>query len=125
MKESPLMLTPMEATALASAVASGSLGLVIGLRINEIRGLGHVHGTWTELHPRELAEQIRTGRLAFKNLDEATQAVVLAEMARAANGLSAAESAAFLALDGVAGRFTATAPRAAHPSAQLEYRKAA
>lgn len=119
------MLTPIEATALASAVASGSLGFIVGLRVNEIRGLGWLHGTWTEVHPRELVEQIRTGRLRLKDLDEATRAVVLAEMARAANGLSADESARFLALDGIAGRFTHTAPPANHPNAVHEYRKAA
>lgn len=119
------MLTPIEATALASAVTSGSLGLLIGLRVNEIRGVGWLHGTWTEVHPRELVEQIRTGQLKLKNLDKATRAVVLAEMARAANGLTAGESAQFLALDGVNGRFVHTTPPANHPQAAHEYRKAA
>lgn len=119
------MLTPIEATALASAMASGSLGFFVGLRVNEIRGLGWLHGTWTELHPRELAEQIRTGRLSIGALDAKTRAVVLAEMAREANGLTAAESAQFLALDGAAGRFRHVAPPDGHPSAEFEYRKAA
>jgi hypothetical protein len=119
------MLTPIEATTLASAVTSGSLGFVIGLRANEIRGLGWLHGTWTEVHPRELAERIRTGQLQLKNLDKCTRAVVVAEMARQANGLSAAESAQFLALDGVADRFRTIAPPAGHPSAAYDYRKAA
>ncbi|WP_034268268.1 hypothetical protein [Actinospica robiniae] len=119
------MLTPIEATAIASAVTSGSLGFVIGLRANDIRGIGYLHGTWTEVHPRELAEQIRTGQLKAKNLDKRTRAVVLAEMARQANGITAAESAEFLALDGIAGRFTHVTPPAAHPCAEYEYRKAA
>ena len=119
------MLTPIETVALASAVSSGTLGLVIGLRINEIRGVGWLHGTWTEIHPRELAEQIRTGALKAKNLDKRTRAVVLAEMARQANGLTADESAQFLALDGASGRFTHIAPPAGHPSAARDYRKAA
>jgi hypothetical protein len=119
------MLTPIEVTALASAVTSGSLGFVVGLRVNEIRGVGWLHGTWTELHPRELAEKIRTGQLQMKNLDKATQAVVLGEMARAANGLTAAESAEFLALDGVSGRFVDMAPPENHPHAAYDYRKAA
>ena len=76
------MLTPIEATAIASAVTSGTLGFVVGLRANEIRGIGWLHGTWTEVHPRELAEQIHTGQLKLKNLDKRTRAVVLAEMAR-------------------------------------------
>lgn len=117
------MLTPIEVTALASAVASGTAGFVVGFRINEIRGVGWLHGTWTEVHPRELAEQIRTGTLKLKNLDKRTQAIVLAEMSRAANGLSEAESAQFLALGGADGRFRHTAPPAGHPSAQFEYRK--
>lgn len=119
------MLTSIETVALASAVSSGTLGLVIGLRINEIRGVGWLHGTWTELHPRELAEQIRTGQLKVKNLDKRTRAVVLAEMARQANGLTPDESAQFLALDGAAGRFTHVAPPTSHPSALYDYRKAA
>jgi hypothetical protein len=119
------MLTPIEATAIASAVTSGSLGFVIGLRANDIRGIGYLHGTWTEVHPRELAEQIRTGQLKVKNLDKRTRAVVLAEMARQANGLTAAESAHFLAQGGIAGRFAHVAPPAGHPSADFEYRKAA
>lgn len=119
------MLTPIELTALSSAVASGSIGFFIGLRANEIRGLGWLHGTWTEVHPRELAEQIRTGRLDIKALDAKTRAVVLAEMARSANGLTASESAQFLALDGATGRFLHIAPPAGHPSAAHDYRKAA
>lgn len=119
------MLTPIETVALASAVSSGTLGLVIGLRINEIRGVGWLHGTWTEVHPRELAEQIRTGQLEVKNLDKLTRALVLAEMARQANGLTADESAQFLALDGASGRFRHIAPPAGHPSADYDYRKAA
>ena len=119
------MLTPIELTALSTSVASGSLGFLVGLRVNEIRGLGWLHGTWTEVHPRELAEQIRTGRLELKALDAKTRTVVLAEMARAANGLTAGESAEFLALDGAADRFRTIAPPAGHPSADHDYRKAA
>ena len=119
------MLTPIEVTALASAVASGTAGFVVGFRINEIRGVGWLHGTWTEVHPRELAEQIRTGRLKLKNLDARTRTVVLNEMARQANGLTADESAEFLALDGAADRFRHIAPPAGHPSADYDYRKAA
>jgi hypothetical protein len=119
------MLTPIELTALSSAVASGTVGFLVGLRANEIRGIGWLHGTWTEVHPRELAEQIRTGRLDVNALDTKTRAVVLAEMARQANGLTAAESAQFLALDGAADRFTRIAPPAGHPSADYDYRKAA
>ena len=119
------MLTMLEATALASAVGSGSIGFLVGLRINDIRGIGHLHGTWTEVHPRDLAEQIRTGQLKVKNLDKRTRAVVLAEMARQANGLTADESAQFLALDGAAGRFRHIAPPAGNPSASHDYRKAA
>lgn len=119
------MLTPIEATAIATAATSGSLGFIVGLRANDIRGLGWIHSTWTELHPRELAEQIRTGQIKLKNLDARTRAVVLAEMARQTNGITAGESAEFLALDGIAGRFRHTAPPAAHPSAEFEYRKAA
>lgn len=117
------MLTPIEVTALAAAVTSGAAGFVVGFRINEIRGAGWLHGTWTETHPRELAEQIRTGLLDLKALDKRTQAVVLAEMARTANGLTTAESAQFLALDGFADRFRHVAPPAGHPSAQFDYRK--
>ena len=119
------MLTPLEVTALSSAAVSGTAGFVIGFRINQICGLGWLHGTWTEIHPRELAEQIRTGQLKVKNLDKRTRAVVLAEMSRAAHGLTASQSAEFLALNGVAGRFVHTTPPAGHPSANHEYRKAA
>ena len=119
-----MMLTPMEVTSLSSAAVSGFAGFLVGFRVNEIRGLGWLHGTWTEVHPRELAEQIRTGLIDFNALDAKTQTMVLAEMARAANGLSAAESAQFLALDGVSGRFVRTAPPAAHPDAVHDYRKA-
>lgn len=119
------MLTPIEVTALASAVTSGTAGFLIGLRANEIRGLGWLHGTWTEVHPRELAERIRTGQLDIKALDAKTSAVVLAEMARTANGLTPGESADFLALDGASGRFRHAAPPAGHPSASRDYRKAA
>lgn len=119
------MLTPIEATAIATAVTAGPLGFIVGLRANDIRGIGWLHGTWTEVHPRDLAEQIRTGQLKLKNFDKRTRAVVLAEMARAANGITAAESAQFLALDGVADRYVHVAPPAAHPSASYDYRKAA
>lgn len=117
------MLTPLEVTALSSAVVSGTAGFAVGFRINEIRGLGWLHGTWTELHPRVLAEQIRTGQIKLTSLDKRTQTVVLAEMARQANGLTAAESADFLALDGVTGRFTHMAPPTNHPDYAHDYRK--
>lgn len=119
------MLTPIEVTALSSAVVSGTAGFLVGFRINEIRGLGWLHGTWTEVHPRELAERIRTGQLKMRNLDAATRAVVLAEMARAANGLTTGESAEFLALDGVSGRFAHIAPPTSHPDHAHDYRKQA
>ena len=119
------MLTPIEVTALSSAVVSGTAGFVVGFRINEIRGLGWLHGTWTEVHPRELAEQIRTGQLTLASLDKRTRAVVLAEMARQANGLTSAESAEFLALDGVSGRFAHIAPPTNHPDYAHDYRKQA
>ena len=76
-----------------------------------------------ELHPRTLAEQIRTGQIKLTSLDKRTQAVVLAEMARQANGLTAEDSADFLALDGVTGRFVHMAPPTNHPDAIHDYRK--
>lgn len=119
------MLTPLEVTALSSALVSGTAGFAVGFRINEIRGLGWLHGTWTEVHPRELAAQIRTGGLKMRDLDRRTRAVVLAEMARQANGLTAAESAEFLALNGVSGRFAHMAPPENHPDYAHDYRKQA
>jgi hypothetical protein len=44
-------------------------------------------------------------------------------MARAANGLTAEESAEFLALNGVTGRFVHMAPPTNHPDYAHDYRK--
>lgn len=90
------------ATGLSAAFAGGvGTGLIIGLRVIGTR----LSVAWTEVHPREIAADVQAGRIKWRELAPESQRLVLAEMARMANGLTAAESAEFLAVTGVADRF--------------------
>jgi len=61
--------------------------------------------TWTERHPREIAEQIRDGSLKITGLTEHTRRLVVDELARMGNGLPVEASAEFLTLNGIEGRY--------------------
>ncbi|HVT68879.1 MAG TPA: hypothetical protein VHF26_14100 [Trebonia sp.] len=96
---------------LAAGLGGTFTGFFVGLRVCGPR----INTCWTERHPRALAEDIRAGRLTMDALGEDTRRLVLAEMARAANGLTLDQSAQFLALNGVNDRFVRSGePRWAH-----------
>lgn len=90
-----------ELVALASGLGGTSLGFVLGLRVCGPK----LQICYTERHPRDLATEVHSGRRKLSTLTPASQRLVIAELARMANGLSAAQSAEFLAVTGVENRF--------------------
>jgi hypothetical protein len=90
-----------ELVALASGLGGASLGFVLGLRVCGPK----LQITYTERHPRDLAQEVRDGRRSLTSLTPASRRLVLTELARMANGLTNEQCAEFLALDGVADRF--------------------
>jgi hypothetical protein len=92
-----------ELAALASGCGGLLTGFVIGLRVCGPK----VQICWTERHPRAIAEEIRTGQTTLSQLTKHSRRLVAAEIARANNGLSLEESAAFIAPTGVGDRFAA------------------
>lgn len=90
-----------ELVTLAGSVGGATASFLLGLRVCGPR----LQTTWTERHPREIAEQIRDGSLKLSGLTGHTRRLVLAELARMANGLPLEASAPFLALDGIEGRY--------------------
>jgi hypothetical protein len=90
-----------ELVALASGLGGALTGFWLGVRVCGPK----LQIGWTERHPREIAGDIRAGRLKLADLTDDSKRFVLAEMARMGNGLSAAESAQFLALTGVQNRY--------------------
>lgn len=91
----------VELVALASGLGGSSLGFVLGLRVCGPK----LQICYTERHPRDLADEVRSGRRTLTSLTPASQRLVLAELARMANGLTSAQSAEFLAVTGVGNRF--------------------
>jgi hypothetical protein len=91
----------IELIALASGLGGVMTGFVVGLRVCGPK----LQITWTERHPREVIADIRAGRLKLNELTDDSKRLVLAEVARIANGLTPAESAQFLELSGVQNRF--------------------
>ena len=90
-----------ELVTLVGSVGGAMASFLLGLRVCGPR----LQTTWTERHPREIAEQIRDGGLKLSELTEHTRRLVVAELARMGNGLPVEASAAFLALDGIEGRY--------------------
>lgn len=90
-----------ELVTLAGSVGGCMASFILGLRVCGPR----LQTTWTERHPREIAEQIRDGGLKLTELTEHTRRLVVAELARMGNGLPVEASAQFLALDGIGGRY--------------------
>ncbi len=90
-----------ELVALASGMGGTLTGFWLGVRVCGPK----LQLTWTERHPREVVADLRAGRVKFSELTEDSRRLVLSEMARMNNGLSAAESAQYLALTGVQNRF--------------------
>jgi hypothetical protein len=86
---------------LAAGLGGTFTGFFLGLRVCGPR----INTCWTERHPRDLAEDLHAGRLNERALTEDTRRLVLAEMARAANGLTLEQSAQYLTLTGVQDRF--------------------
>ena len=91
----------VELVALASGLGGTSLGFVLGLRVCGPK----LQICYTERHPRELVEEIRTGRRTLSSLTPASQRLVIAEMSRLSNGLTMEQSAEFLAITGLGNRF--------------------
>lgn len=85
----------------APALAGGLAGFVLGLRVCGPKlDIG-----WTERHPREIAEEIASGRRAISSLTPRAQRIVLGELARMRNGLSVEDSNQFVTLIGIGSRF--------------------
>jgi hypothetical protein len=108
----------MELVALGSGIAGaltgGGLAFVLGLRVCGPR----IQIEWTERHPREIAEEIRSGKSSMRQLTPRSQRLVLAELARMGNGLPLEASAEFITPTGVGGRFVGqNEPRWAHRTA--------
>ncbi|MGH3626593.1 MAG: hypothetical protein ACRDRL_04015, partial [Sciscionella sp.] len=76
-------------------------GFFLGLRVCGPR----INICWTERHPREIAEDIRTGATTMTQLTEHSRRLVLAELARMGNGLALEHSAQFITPTGVQDRF--------------------
>jgi hypothetical protein len=90
-----------ELLTLATGVGSSLASFFVGLRVCGPR----LQICWTERHPREIAEEIRTGQTTMSQLTEHSRRLVLAELARMNNGLSLEQSAEFITVTGVDGRF--------------------
>ena len=90
-----------ELIALATGVSGAVSGFLLGLRVCGPR----LQITWTERHPREIAEQVRDGQVKLSQLTEHSRRLVVDELARMGNGLPIAASADFLALTGIEGRY--------------------
>lgn len=85
----------------APAVTGGLVGFVLGLRVCGPKlDIG-----WTERHPREIAEEIASGRRTLNSLTPRAQRIVLGELARMRNGLTVEESNDFVTLIGIGSRF--------------------
>ena len=94
----------MDATELftmAAGVGSSFASFFVGLRVCGPR----LQICWTERHPREIAEEIRSGQIKMSALTEHSRALVVGELARMNNGLSLEQSAEFITVTGVADRF--------------------
>ena len=90
-----------ELIALAAGIGGAVSGFVLGLRVCGPR----VQIQWTERHPREVAIEIRNGNLKPSQLTKHSRRLVVAELARMNNGLSLEDSAQFLAVTGIGGRY--------------------
>lgn len=94
----------MDATELltmAAGVGASFTSFFIGLRVCGPR----LQICWTERHPREIAEEIRSGKTKMSQLTERSRRLVVNEMARMNNGLTVGQSADFITVTGVEDRF--------------------
>ena len=100
-----------ELLTMVAGVGGCAVSFLLGLRVCGPR----LQTTWTERHPREIAQQVRDGGLKLTGLTGHTRRLVVAELARMGNGLPVEASAEFLALDGIEGRYVGKpAPAWAH-----------
>lgn len=90
-----------ELIALATGISGAVSGFLLGLRVCGPR----LQITWTERHPREIAEQVRDGSVNLSQLTGHSRRLVLDELARMGNGLPVEASADFLTLAGIEGRY--------------------
>jgi len=90
-----------ELIALATGVSGAVSGFLLGLRVCGPR----LQITWTERHPREVAEQVHDGQVKLSQLTAHSRRLVVDELARMGNGLPIQASADFLALTGIEGRY--------------------
>ena len=90
-----------ELLTLAAGAGASFTSFFVGLRVCGPR----LQICWTERHPREIAEEIRSGQMTMGQLTEQSRALVLGEMARMGNGLSLGQSAEFITVTGVEDRF--------------------
>jgi len=100
-----------ELLTLAGSIGGCAASFLLGLRVCGPR----LQTTWTERHPREIAQQVRDGGLKLTELTGHTRRLVVDELARIGNGLPVEASAEFLALEGIEGRYVGKpAPSWAH-----------
>jgi hypothetical protein len=90
-----------ELVALASGLGGTFTGFWLGLRVCGPK----LQITWTERHPREIAQEVRNGKTKLSELTEHSRRLVVAELARMTNGLSLEESAQFITVTGLEGRY--------------------
>lgn len=90
-----------ELLTMAAGVGGSLASFFVGLRVCGPR----LQICWTERHPREIAEEVRSGKTKLSALTEHSRRLVIGELARMNNGLSLEESAEFITVTGVEDRF--------------------
>jgi hypothetical protein len=108
-------MDPVELLTVAAGVGGTLTGFFLGLRVCGPR----IQIEWTERHPRELAQQVRDGEVKLSALTEHSRRLVLAELSRMGNGLALEDSAQFLTVTGIGGRYVGK------PEPDWAHRKAA
>jgi hypothetical protein len=90
-----------ELIALGSAFGGGLTGFWLGVRVCGPK----LQICWTERHPREIAQEVRYGKTQLPELTKHSRRLVVAELARMTNGLSLEDSAQFITVNGLEGRY--------------------
>jgi hypothetical protein len=104
-----------ELLTLAAGFGGSMVSFFVGLRVCGPR----LQICWTERHPREIAEEIRSGKTKMSALSESSRRLVIGELARMGNGLSLEQSAPFVTVTGAEDRFVGQAePHWAHNRAE-------
>ncbi len=90
-----------ELLTLAAGVGGSLTSFLLGLRVCGPR----LQITWTERHPREIANEIRNGNVKLSQLTAHSRRLVVDELARMGNGLPIEACADFLTVTGIEGRY--------------------